>query len=252
MSKKLRADQRGVAHLLYVVLVLVVVAGIGFAAWRISDKHKATTVGSAAVSTTANTAASKAAVSSCLSTYHDSRLCNFAANSTSFEKTAYTASVTSTQSGTTSNLTLASDGKGNTKLTGTANGETFNSVTLNGVTYLQSGGTGPYIEYPTGSTAPTTDPTSSMNIGVGNSGITFKYLGTAACGSLTCYKYQVADSTMPGTTQYVWFDNSNYQLRQWQATDSSGNTTDMTITYGSVNITAPTDVESLSSSLTGQ
>ncbi|HUD07375.1 MAG TPA: hypothetical protein VMR34_05820 [Candidatus Saccharimonadales bacterium] len=247
MSKKLSSDERGVAHVLYVVLVVIVIAGIGVVGWKVASKHKSPTSGtSSTASTSSNTAASKAADSTCLATYHDTRICNFASNSTSFAKTAYTAALNITQSGATSTLTLENDGKGNTKLTGSANGQEFNSITLNGVTYVQSGGTGAWIEYPTGTTAPTTNPTSSMNIGVGSSGVTFKYLGTAACGSLTCYKYQVSDSLMPGTTQYVWFDNSSYQLRQWQATDSSG-TTDMTITYGSVNITVPSPVESLSS-----
>jgi outer membrane lipoprotein-sorting protein len=85
-----------------------------------------------------------------------------------------------------------------------------------------------------------------MNIGVGSAGVSFKYIGTEACGSLTCYKYQVTDSTTPSATQYVWFDNSSYKLRQWQYSDGSGNTTDMTVTYATVNITKPSPVEDLS------
>lgn len=82
------------------------------------------------------------------------------------------------------------------------------------------------------------------------SGITYKALGTVACGSLTCYKYQVTDSTTPTATQYAWFDNKNYELRQWQYTDS-GDTDDITISYGAVNITKPSPVQSVSS-YTGQ
>jgi outer membrane lipoprotein-sorting protein len=181
-----------------------------------------------------------------LAIYHDSRICNFAAFSTSFNKTAYTAALTIAQNGATNTATLKSDGKGNTELTTSSNGETLNAITLDNIEYIQNNGSGPWIEYNTGTTAPTTNPTSSMNIGVGNSGITFKYIDTESCGSLTCYKYKVTDASTPSATQYVWFDNSSYKLRQWQYTDGSGNTTNMTVTYNAVNITKPSPVESLS------
>ncbi len=246
MYKRLQRDERGVGHLLIIVVAVVVIAGVGLVGWKVASKHKASSTGNNSTSSSSTTAASATADSSCLSTYHDANLCKFAANSSSLDKTAYTATITATQNGTTSTMTLENDGKGNTELMGSGSGETFNSITLNGVTYLQSNGTGPWIEYPTGSSAPTTDPTSNMNIAVGSSGITYKSLGTVSCGSLTCYKYEVTDSSTPTATQYAWFDTGSYKLRQWQYTDGSSNTTNMTISYGSVNITTPSPVESLS------
>ena len=82
-----------------------------------------------------------------------------------------------------------------------------------------------------------------MNIGVGTNGIYFKYLDTEACGSLSCFKYQVTDSSTPTTNQYVWFDKSKYQLQEWQASDSTNGTTDMKITYQAVNISVPSPVQ---------
>ncbi|HEY5268475.1 MAG TPA: hypothetical protein VII94_05095, partial [Candidatus Saccharimonadales bacterium] len=183
--------------------------------------------------------------SSCLATYHDSNLCHFSEFSTNFDKTAYTAQLTVTQSGATSTMTLENDTKGNTKLTATGNGQTINSITLNGNTYIESSGS--WIEYPSGTSSPSSNPTSSMTIGVGSLGISYKYIDTQACGSLSCFKYQVTDSASPGATQYVLFDKSSYKLREWLYSDSTGNTTDMTISYGAVNITAPSPVQSLSS-----
>jgi outer membrane lipoprotein-sorting protein len=249
MGIKHHKDEQGVAHLLLIVLAVIVIAGVGVTAWRVTASHKATPTktSTAATTTSSSTAVSSTANASCLATYHDANLCKFASNSTDFDKTSYTATITGTQSGTTSTLTLKNDGKGNTELSGSANGQSLNSITLDGVTYIQTGSSGTWLEYPSGTTAPTSNPTSSMDIGVGNSGITFKALGTAACGSLTCYKYQVTDSSTPTATQYAWFDNKNYELRQWQYTDGSGNTDVMTVSYGTVNITKPSPVQSVSS-----
>jgi outer membrane lipoprotein-sorting protein len=241
MRTKLHKNDKGIAHLLLIVLGVIVIAGVGFVGWKVASNHKPSTNSSG--STTSNNTTTD---SSCLALYHDSRICNFAAFSTSFNKTSYTAALNVTQNGTTSTATLKSDGKGNTELTTTGSGETLNAITLDNIEYVQSNGSGPWIEYNTGTTSPTTNPTNSMNIGVGNAGITFKYLDTESCGSLTCYKYKVTDATTPSATQFVWFDNSGYKLRQWQYTDGSGNTTDMTVTYATVNITKPSPVESLS------
>ena len=256
MDYSSESSQRGAAHILLLVVGVLVLAAIGGIGYKVVSMHTtaSNTSGNApAYGTTSNTShqsntnsgAAAATTSTCEATYHDATLCKFAGSSTSLDKTAYTASLHITQSSTTSTMTLASDGKGNTKLTGSGSGATFNSITLNGTTYVQSSGSGPWIEYPSGTSAPTTDPTSSMNIGVGNAGITFKSLGTQACGSMTCYKYQVMDSATPSATQYVWFDNSQYKLREWQYTDGSNSTT-MDITYGNVSITMPSPVESLS------
>lgn len=242
MIKKLGSDERGIGHLLVIVLGVVVIAAVGVVGWRVASNNKKTPASSSASTTVASTAAD----TSCLASYHDSRLCSFASNSTSFDKTAYTATITITQSGATSTMTLENDGKGNTDLSGTGSGQVVNAISLDGNNYIQTNGSGPWIEYPAGTSAPASNPTSSMNIGVGSTTISYKYIGTATCGSLTCYKYAVTDKLTPAATQTVLFDTSSYKLRQWNYTDGSGNTTDMTITYGSVNITAPTPVETLS------
>jgi outer membrane lipoprotein-sorting protein len=84
-----------------------------------------------------------------------------------------------------------------------------------------------------------------MNIGVGSAGITYKEIDTEACGSLTCFKYQISDSASPGTTQFAWFDNQSYLLRQWKYTDNAGNSTDMTISYEPISISAPAQYQTI-------
>lgn len=243
LSKSL-SNERGIAMVLELVLVVLVLAVAGYTVYAIHQHNASKTT---AKSSTSTTAASATADSSCLSTYHDANLCHFAANSTTLAKEAYTATITVVQSGQTSTMTLKSDGKGDTALSGTSNGSSINTIELAGATYLQSGSE--WIEYPSGTSAPTTNPTSSMNIGVGASGISYKALGTVACGSLTCFKYQVTDSSTPGTTQYAWFDNKSYLLRQWQESDGSGNSTDMTLSYQAVTISAPSPVVNFSTAV---
>jgi hypothetical protein len=243
MYKELKKDERGIAHLLYIVVAIVVVVVVAGVGWKVSDsKTKTSPSGSSTSSSSSSKTASDA---SCLATYNDATLCKFAANSNAFNKTAYTAKLTATQSGVTSTMTLENDGKGNTDLTGSGGGSVIDAITLNGNSYIQNDGSGPWIEYPSGTSTPSTNPTSNMDIGVGSIGITFKNLGTQACGSLTCYKYQVFDSATPSVTQYALFDSSSYRLREWQYTDGANSTT-MTVSYGAVNITAPSPVESLS------
>ncbi len=250
MKKHMRAQEQGFAPLILFVLLIIVVLGVAsFAAWRVVSDHRSNNSNGNG-SGTSSSSGSTATETSCLATYHDSNLCHFAAFSNAIDKTAYTATLNVTQSGQTSMMTLKADGKGNNQLNMSGNGETVNSITLNGKIYVQSGGNGTWLEYDTGAQAPVSNPTSNMNIGVGSAGITFKNLGTEACGSLTCYKYQVSDTALPGT-QYVWFDTGSYKLRRWQYSNGS-DSTDMSLSYNAVTITAPSPVESISQLGAGQ
>ena len=250
MSIKNLKDERGFTHILVVVLAVIVIAAIGAVGYRLTMSKKpasANTGNSSSSSNTSTSSSSNGESASCLATYHDANLCHFSSFASDFSKTAYTANLTESQSGTAYTMTLESDGKGNTSLSGNSGGSQINTIELNGVTYLESGGT--WLEYPAGSSsssaAAAANPTSDMNIGLG-SGITYKNLGTAACGSLTCYKYQVTDSSMPSSTQYVWFDTSSYKLREWQSTSGSTGMVTMTVNYQPVTITKPSPVQVIS------
>jgi hypothetical protein len=234
------SDERGVAMVVEIILVAVVLAAIGYAAYAY---HMAQTKKTpAATKTTASTSVTVDA--SCIATYHDANLCHFASNSTSLNKMAYKATITEVTSGQSSSIVLENDGKGGTSLSGSSGGTQINTIELAGATYLETGGT--WIKYPSGSSAAATNPTSSMNLGVGATGISYKEIDTEACGNLTCFKYQVTDSTSAGATQFAWFDNKSYLLREWKYTDGSGNSTDMNISYQNITITAPSPVESFS------
>jgi uncharacterized protein (UPF0333 family) len=67
----------------------------------------------------------------------------------------------------------------------------------------------------------------------------YKKIGKEACGDLTCFKYQVIDPTDTTTTNYIWFDDKDYQLRRMQTTSADGSVYDATFDYTAFTITEP-------------
>jgi hypothetical protein len=229
-------DERGITHLLLLVAGVGVLAVIFTAGYMVFNHSRNS--GKDAVGLTTS-------FSRCLSkNSNDSRICNFEKSYVPVSQAAYTAdvSVTSPQ-GTLSNLTYSTDGKGDSDVEGASEGQQLSSIVLSGATYIKISGSD-WVEYSSGSkNAPAqTDPTASMNIGAGQSNLSYQYVDTEACGSLTCYKYNVSDKTQPNVTQDIWFDTASYKLREWSYHGSTGSTT-MTISYQPITITAPSQVK---------
>jgi hypothetical protein len=246
-------NEQGMAHLALVLIAVVVVAVVGFTGYKVASKNKTGSSNGSNTSTSSTTSGSSAASSAasdatCLATYHDANICHFAANS-NINKIAYEATLNTTDpSGSASTMTLKADGKGNTQLSGTGNGASLNSITLNGTVYTEDTSTGVWLEYTGASVPPAdqSDPASNMDIGVGNAGVTFKPEGKAPCQDMTCYKYAVSVAATPGTTQTVLFDTASYKLREWDYSSSSQGSIVMTVSYPNVNITAPSPVQKIS------
>jgi hypothetical protein len=244
----LRKQQQGMGHLLVVGLAILVVGVVGFAGWKVASKNspKASTN----ATTTSNKTEVQAATTSCVATYHDANLCN-AVSHFNTDKIAHEVTFTATGASGNGTVMIKYDGKGNSSTTMTGGSEAFNSITLDGNTYEQSSAGGVWYEYPSGtsssssSSSTVSDPTSGMNLVLG-SGNTYKPMGTVACGSMTCFKYEVVEASTPGTTTYVLFDNHDYLLRGLDATDSNSQTFDVTFSYpSSVVISKPSPVQSM-------
>lgn len=236
-------NEQGVAHIALAAIVVVVIAVVGFAGWKVSSGSSSNKVSSA------TKAVSAAAKSACLSTYHDNDLCKFEAQSIAqpIDKTGYTATITSSQSGTDTSMVFKQDGKGNTSLstTGGDSSTQLNSIQYGGSTYIETNGV--WTKY-SGASVPTdtTDPSTNLDFLNSLTNTKFTKIGSESCGGLTCLKYQITDNITPNATQYVWFDTKNYLLREWNSTDTSSGTVDMKITYGSVSISAPSPVQDFS------
>jgi len=239
----LRNQQEGMGHVFMVILVLVVLAVIGLIGYKVAGGNKKAST--TTTTTTANTETS-AANSGCVATYKDENLCKAAANN-NLDKLSYKGTIVTTGAdGQSTTLTMLSDGKGNSSSSGDLGGLALNTVTYAGHYYLQTDGT--WYDYGTNSGAAPTgtdDPANDAKITLG-SGETYKPLGKEACGTSSCFKYQVIDATSPGAQQFVWFDTNNYRVRQWTGVDTDGSKLSMTINYQSVSISKPSPAQPFS------
>ncbi len=232
-------NQSGIAHLM-IIIGLVVIAVIAAVAWKVSSSKSTTTV------------ASKAVQSACEKEINDKNFCKFAASFTL--NTSYEATITTVDTaGATSSMTMQSDTKNNSSIVSRADGkETAAYVSLDGDTYFKDESTGSWTKIAGDKTKPTvTSPTSDIKIDTtdltAKNTTTYKYLSKEKCGSLNCFKYQIVDTAATGTTQYIWFDDKNYQMQRWYSKDANGST-DMSFTYKSIKISAPSPVSDTSAS----
>lgn len=236
-----KKNQSGIAHLM-IVIGVVVIAVIAAAAWKVTSSK----------STVPVTAASKAAQSACEKELNDKNFCKFAS---SFTLTAsYKSTITSVDSaGATSTMTMQADAKNNSSIVTSAGGkETAAYISLDGDTYFKDETTGSWTKIAGDKTKPTvTSPTSDIKIDTtdltAKNTTTYKYLSKEKCGNLNCFKYQVIDTTAAGTTQYIWFDDKNFQMQRWYSKDANGST-DMSFSYQAVKISAPSPITDTSAS----
>lgn len=257
MKTSIRRDERGFGHAVTVVLAVIVIAAIAAIGWEVMNKNKTSTTTPA---NSAKPAVTSAVDASCNKVYHDTTLCKFAANSANFAKTPYTAVDTNVDAqGQTSTITIKSDGKGNTALTTSSAGQSYDSIEIGSTTYIKGlTGGDTWTKYT--SNAPSTPnpasdikPDFSTSTTPATEQIQYKNLGKEACAKLTCFKYQIIDPANAGTTQYAWFDTNTYRLQQWYSKGTDGTNT-FVITYGAVKITAPspvTDASNPAASATG-
>jgi outer membrane lipoprotein-sorting protein len=237
--KRLHANSQGVAHLALIVVGVVVLAGIGFAAWRLMDKKK---VEDAATSTV-----EKLNAADC--TYDDKDLCKFF---TSYkEHSNYKVDITNTAPGGTKTTALfEAEGTEKSHVISNSDVGSFELIVIGKVTYTKaSDGTwwkqtqkddkpNEYTEeYKSDLKEPSKDAPEAEQS-------QYKKIGTEACGELTCFKYQVVDPKNSDQTQFIWFDTKEYQLRRQTMEDKDGKS-DQTFAYSGVNIKEPTPVKEL-------
>lgn len=74
----------------------------------------------------------------------------------------------------------------------------------------------------------------------------YKYSSREKCGQLTCYKYEIKDSSNPSAETYIWFDTTDFILRKSLELDSNKSTTSL-YEYKDVEIEAPDNATEASS-----
>ncbi len=240
MKKTLRGDSRGLAAvtIIGVVVLIAAIGGVGYYVFKTQkDKN-----GSASVNNTLADAAKQLAAN-CGS--EDKDICKFYA---SWKETKYYTITSETVSDgvkSTSIIKYAAPDKTHLSMTG----ETpFEAITIGNTTYSKDTSDGKWwkqtfkpedaekykgnleldFSEPAGETAETAKTT-------------YKLIGKEACGNLECFKYQVIDEGAD-STEYIWFDTKDYQLRK-TLSESADGSTESTFSYDKVDISEPSPIK---------
>lgn len=240
--KKIRLNQRGIAHLAVLVLIVVAVGAIGFVGYTVSTKNKNNSSSKSSQVAQVSQPAVKVD-DTCLKQLNDKDLCKFATNVKALDKTSFVENLSmSNESGSTT-MKISQDANGNNEASFKMAGFDFDVITVGG--YIYSKDSGVWVRYPAGSdlAPPAEDPLKDMNLFdakdyTDGGKVTFKKVGTEACGSVTCFKYDVTDRSDTGGQYSMWFDTKDYQLRRMYF-KSGAETFDLSISYENVKVAAP-------------
>jgi len=242
---KLLKDQRGIGHVVEIVIIAVIVLGIGgFIAWRILGGQSQNSGNNSAKS------ALEQAIANANCTYEDKDLCKFITAGKVGKDVK--AEWVQTVDGKASNSTFISTNNGNnTHIIMSIDGKPFESITIGTTRYTKaSNGTwwkqtvektevdksnstyDPSFQEPTSNDEPNKP--------------SYKKLGTEPCGSLTCFKYQITNSEpeLKDTTQYIWFDNKDYLLRRMTIKNATSSY-DQAYSYEDFTINEPSPTKDL-------
>jgi hypothetical protein len=75
--------------------------------------------------------------------------------------------------------------------------------------------------------------------------ISYKKLGQEPCGNLTCFKYELNDSSAPeNSRELLWFDTGEYRVRRTLST-TTVSSSDAAFSYQAVAVKAPTKAREL-------
>lgn len=238
-------DSRGLLNPLLVVLVVVVLGAVGFVGWKVANKNVS--------SQKSSVATNKAAEADCNKEINDQTFCKFVANLDL--KDSYKVTITSTDDkGSTSKIEMENDKDNFSMVTKDASGkETGAFISLANDSYIKDETDGSWTKYssqPTQDSSPTSDIKLNTSDLTSKNTISYKNLGKDGCGKLSCYKYQVVDSTSPDSTQYIWFDTKDYLMQRWYNQDKSGSS-DMLFSFVKVTIKAPSPVKEASTPSAG-
>lgn len=232
---KLYKDQRGIAHVLLgllVVLVVAVAAGAGYMVYRNQ--------------TGANITVDKAIKDKCMTDVKDKKYCTFVAHFAKIGDYKFAATVVA--GGETSSFTISAAGGNSQMVINMAGRPAAEFAAYGGVTYMKDQSDNKWIEY--GAHAPNKPDIYDLKAEAVKADFKnaaghlfqYKYWGKVSCGNLKCYKYEEVDPDKASTKAYVLFDAKDYQLRELQTNDGTTAIT-ATVTYQDVNISKPSPVK---------
>jgi outer membrane lipoprotein-sorting protein len=239
---KLRNSQKGLAPIL-IVLAVLVVGGVGFFVYSQAKDDGGNVV---------QTEASKAVNDACNTALKDKDFCKFASNWQTVLN--YTSVNTSTSNGTTSTIKVETEDANKTRITSTDNGKEIAAyITIGKDFYTKDETDGAWTKYTdtSANSNTSTDVKSDFKVSDFDAATLakteYKKIGKEDCGKLSCFKYQIVDKENTANEQFIWFDTKDYLMRRMTISES-GTSSDITVSYEHVSISAPTPVKESSSS----
>ena len=237
MKSYLKVSARGIARLGLILIAVVAIGLVGFAGWKAMSGKKD---GSNPVSRAALEAAC---------TEKDKNICKFQASWK--EQKYYTVITRSTGEDVVSESTYKSEGENRFHVITTGQfaseiitiGKTTYTKAPNGTWWKQTAKPEETKQY--SESFDYSGPEEASNSENPTDTTTYKSLGTEACGNLTCFKYQVLNSSTPEDKEYSWFDTDDYQLRRTRTELKDGTVNDSTFSYDKVTIQVPSPVREL-------
>lgn len=233
----IHTNQRGVAHLAIIVVVLVLAVAGG--AYYMVKQNSGTSKVTSQLSEEA-----KVANAACVDAYGDEDFCAFVSNWSMSGESKMT--LTNSEDGSVT--TIETDKDGNTRMSSSQNGEeSYAAITIGNSSYVKNVEANNWMKYTSEPDTPSTNPVPDFSDEIAidpevkpdTSTVTAE--GKEACGNLTCFKYKVSDTTTPDEFATFWFDDKDYKLRKMETTSSEG-TVVWTVEYEVAPITEPSPV----------
>lgn len=238
MKQTLHRNNHGIAHIALVIVLVVVLAGIGFAAYRVmnQDTDYATSPN--------NTPASENRTAEVTCELDDENLCKFFKNFS--ERDSYKMTLTKVgESGkTTATISVQGD---RTHMVFETSGQSSEIITIGRVHYTKAGDIWYKKTIEEGDTVNDYSDDYRFEFGQSNDkpGVEYKKIGKEACGDLTCFKYQVVDTKFASDSkQFIYFDDKDYQLRMVRTEDGAG-ISEILFVYQDATVNEPSPVKEL-------
>ncbi|HJQ08602.1 MAG TPA: hypothetical protein VJ836_03935 [Candidatus Saccharimonadales bacterium] len=237
-------SERGIGHL-GVIVGIAVVLTLGGIGWFVYQKNLDAQKKDA---TTSINQATQEAIKNAKCEYNDKDICKFFTGWKVQEY--YTVTSTSETEGQKATTTLKTEGNDKTHIIMTGAVQ-YEAITIGNTTYTKAGNTW-YKQTAKPDTQALPEAAAETKVDLKEPEATpddtptptYKKIGKEKCGDLTCFKYQVVTAGSDAT-EYIWFDDSSYQLRRMQTLAGSAVTYDASFNYDRISIKTPSPVTEL-------
>jgi len=232
----MKKSQKGFAHLVLILIILAVVGIGGLAFWRVSSYNNKKDTGKTVSSDKSQNTADVS--NECVLLTKDENICRLGAI-TDLSKISSEVKVTMKLEGESIESTVKYDGKGNSEVSGIADG-----ITVDGKNYVNISG----VWYDTGNdtSQQPSDPASSFSIAT-TAGVKYENLGKEPCGNDTCFRYRMTGGILGDGVVVCLFSDKDYLPRYYETTGGLTGDLVMTIEYKPVTISAPAGALPISS-----